>query len=58
MRYSQQYLPGFSGFGFCRKLIIATTPQDTDKAREHNGGTVFFRLWYYKCISRSGVNFM
>ena len=35
--------PGFSGFGFCRKLARTKTQQGTHKASEHNGRTVFSR---------------
>ena len=33
--------PGFSGFGFRRKLARTKTQQGTDKASEHNGCTIF-----------------
>ena len=35
--------PGFSGFGFCRKLARTKNQQGTDKANGHNGRTVFSR---------------
>ena len=51
--------PGFSGVGFCTKLVRMKTQQGTDKASKHNWHTVFFRLCpAYTRINRSGVNFV
>ena len=39
----QDNFPGFSGFGFRRKLARTKTQQGTDNVSEHNGCTVFFQ---------------
>ena len=34
--------PGFSGFGFCRKLTCMKTQPETEKARKNNGCVEYF----------------
>ena len=46
--------PGFSGFGFRRKLASTKTQQGTDKASEHNGHTVFSRAWVFCTHQQEG----
>ena len=42
----QDNFPGFSGFGFFRKLALTKNQQGKYKARKQNGRRVFTGIWY------------
>ena len=54
----QGILPGFLGFVFSGKSLTQKINKEYKKLSKKIGRTVFFGIWYYVCIKRSGVNFV